>query len=153
MILLVGELRRNWRTIAKVENKFNDPFGYNVFLLKRRQTINLPNGMDGSLDIGTLWNIKVAVHLVSILNITSYLFYKASNVYLILMNLNGFHALAVKLFTILFTPGKCICVDQLSESLKLSERFRRRLLRISMTTAWSNVYVLKPCLSNRQRNW
>ena len=68
MILLVAELRGNSRTIAKVENKFNDAFGYDVFFSKRRQTINLPNRVDSSLDFGILRDVKVAVHLVSIIN-------------------------------------------------------------------------------------
>ena len=80
--------------------------------------------MDGSLDVGTLWDIKVAVHLVSILNITFYLFYKASNVYLILMNLNGFHALAVKLFyNFIYAREMFTCVDQL-QSLNFRKGFR-----------------------------
>ena len=147
MVLLIAELRRYWWTIAKVENKFNDAFWYNVFFLKGRQTINLPNGMDGRFDIRTLRDIKAAVHLVSILNIYFNCFTNLPTSR-ILMNLNGLDVIAVKLFSILFT-----CVDQLSESLKLSERFPRRLSRSYMTTAKCNVYVLKPCLSNRQRNW
>ena len=52
MILLVAEMRGNWCTIAKVENNFNNAFGNNVFFSKRRQSVNLPNGMDDILHVG-----------------------------------------------------------------------------------------------------
>ena len=126
MILLVAQPCSNWETIAEVENKFNDTFGYNVLFSKRRQTINLPNGMNGCLHFRILWNIKMAVHLVSILNILPLPCFSISIGYNSGDNdpFNGFYVIVVRLFSILFTPNKFLHVDQLSESSKLSESSR-----------------------------
>ena len=63
MVLLVGEMRGNSCTIAKVENNFHYPFGNDVFFSKRRHLVNLPNGVDDILDRDVLRYIKVAIHL------------------------------------------------------------------------------------------
>ena len=58
-------MRSNRIAAAEIKNNFDDAFGYDLFLLKRRGALHLPDRTDHIFQIGCLRYVKIAVQFLN----------------------------------------------------------------------------------------